>query len=143
MLSKNKELLRVILSVALIIVGITHFTVCEQYAKIVPPVFPNAVAMVYISGFFEVLGGIGLLIPAVSRAAAWGIVALFIAVFPANLYQGLHHIHIDGIPYSESPWFQLFRLPLQPVLIAWAWWYTKPTVGQQAAIIETKDLTMP
>lgn len=139
-ITKNKELLRVILSVALIIVGITHFTAWEQYVKIVPPIFPNALAMVYISGFFEVLGGIGLLVPAVSRAAAWGILILFIAVFPANIYQATHHIHIDGVPYSESPWFQVFRLPMQPVLIAWAWWYTKSTKGEkQAVIIETKD----
>jgi uncharacterized membrane protein len=59
---RRKEILRGILAVSLIIVGITHFLSAEQYARIVPPVFP-AFPSVYISGFFEILGGIGLLIP--------------------------------------------------------------------------------
>jgi uncharacterized membrane protein len=128
-MTKHKETLRVFLSIALIIVGITHFIRPEQYARIVPPELPHPMALVYISGFFEILGGMGLLIPAVSVAAAWGIIALFIAVFPANINQVIHSIPIEGIPHH--PLFYWFRLPFQAVLIAWAWWYTQPSDAYQ------------
>lgn len=96
--------------------------------------------MVYISGFFEILGGIGLVIPFVSVAAAWGLIALFIAVFPANIYQAIHSIPIEGIPHH--PLFYWFRLPFQAVFIAWAWWYTRkpeeqPGVSSVESLVES------
>ncbi|WP_199330652.1 DoxX family protein [Microcoleus sp. FACHB-68] len=133
-----KEIFRVILSVALIVLGVLHFTISEPFVKIMPPQLPYPLELVYISGFFEILGAIGLLVPPVSRAAAWGIIALFIAVFPANINMAVNHIHIDGIP--DSPWFQAVRLPLQAVLIAWAWWYTKPSDPDKQASIIPKNL---
>ncbi|HEY9748206.1 MAG TPA: DoxX family protein, partial [Allocoleopsis sp.] len=125
-----KEILRGIFAVCLIIVGITHFVRPEQYAHIVPPPFPP-LASVYISGFFEILGGIGLLIPFVSVAAAWGLISLFIAVFPANIYMTLHHIKIDGIPQNQALYWA--RLPFQAVFIAWAYWYTRNPEAQPGA----------
>ena len=126
-----KEIFRAILSVSIIVVGITHFVKPLEYASIVPPQFGDRLAMVYISGFFEILGGIGLLIPFVSVAAAWGLIALFIAVFPANIYQAIHSIPIEGIPHH--PLFYWFRLPFQAVFIAWAWWYTRKPEEQPGA----------
>jgi uncharacterized membrane protein len=130
-LKQRKEILRGVLAVAIIIVGITHFIRPEQYARIVPPQLPGPVALVYISGFFEILGGIGLLIPFVSVAAAWGLIALFIAVFPANINQAINSISIEGIPHH--PLLYWFRLPFQAVLIAWAWWYTRKPKEQLGA----------
>jgi uncharacterized membrane protein len=127
---RRKEIFRGILAVSIIIVGITHFLTPEQYARIVPPPFPP-LASVYISGFFEILGGIGLSIPYVSVAAAWGLVALFIGVFPANIYMTLHNIQIDGIPHSQALYWA--RLPLQAVFIAWAYWYTRQPEKQTGA----------
>lgn len=127
----RKEILRGVLAVAIIVVGITHFVHPDQYAKIVPPEFPHPVALVYISGVFEILGGIGLMIPLVSVAAAWGLIALFVAVFPANLYQTTHSISIEGIPHY--PLLYWFRLPFQAVLVAWAWWYTRNPQNQVGA----------
>lgn len=124
---QRKEILRGILAVCIIIVGITHFIRPEQYARIVPPPFPP-LASVYISGFFEVLGGIGLSIPLVSVAAAWGLISLFIGVFPANIYMTIHNIQVDGIPHSQL--LYLIRLPFQAVLIAWAYWYTQKPEAQ-------------
>ncbi|GAB1542080.1 hypothetical protein NUACC21_47540 [Scytonema sp. NUACC21] len=127
---QRKEILRGILAVSIIIVGITHFLKAEQYARIVPPPFPPF-ASVYISGFFEILGGIGLMIPFVSVAAAWGLVSLFIAVFPANIYMTLHQIEIEGIPHIQSLYWA--RLPFQAVFIAWAYWYTRKPETQSGA----------
>lgn len=126
-----KEIFRAILSVSIIVVGITHFVKPLEYASIVPPQFGDRLAMVYISGFFEILGGIGLVIPFVSVAAAWGLIALFIAVFPANIYQAIHSIPIEGLPHH--PLFYWFRLPFQAVFIAWAWWYTRKPEEQPGA----------
>ncbi len=120
--ARTREILRVVFSVSLIIIGSAHFLKPEQFARIVPPVFP-AYTSVYISGVFEILGGIGLLVPLVSVAAAWGLISLFIAVFPANIYMAVHNIKLDGIPQNQLIYWG--RLPLQAVLIAWAWWYTK------------------
>lgn len=129
--SNRKEILRAVLAVAIIIVGITHFTHADQYVRIVPPQLPYPLALVYISGVFEILGGIGLMIPWISVTAAWGLIALFIAVYPANINQAIHSIPIDGIPHH--PLLYWFRLPFQAVLIAWAWWYTRHPECQRGA----------
>jgi uncharacterized membrane protein len=134
LIQKNKELLRVILAVSIIVVGFLHFAVSEPFVKIVPPTLPYPLALVYISGIFEILGGIGLLIPPLSQAAAWGLIILFIAVFPANINQAVNQIPIDGFP--DSPWAYYGRLPFQAVLIVWAWWYTQPdNRAEQASIL--------
>lgn len=137
-IKSNKELLRVILAVAIIVVGVTHFTVADQYVRIVPSQLPNPLGLVYLSGFYEILGGIGLLVPPLSQPAAWGLIALFIAVFPANINMAVNHINIDHIPDSDL--LRIVRLPLQAVLIAWALWYTKPSEREKQASIIPKSL---
>ncbi|MBW4528368.1 MAG: hypothetical protein KME18_24845 [Phormidium tanganyikae FI6-MK23] len=130
-LLKHKELLRGILAITLIVVGITHFLAPQEYAKIVPPIFP-AFTSVYVSGVFEILGGIGLCVPYLSVVAAWGLISLFIAVFPANIYLALHsEITLNNIPHS--PLFYWLRLPFQVVLIAWGYWYTCNPQNQRGA----------
>jgi uncharacterized membrane protein len=121
--NRTKEILRVVLAIAIITVGTLHFLKPEPFIRIMPSQLPYPTELVYISGFFEILGGIGLLIPSISVAAAWGLIALFIAVFPANINQAINSIPIEGIP--NNPVFYWVRLPFQAVLIAWAWWYTR------------------
>ncbi len=119
-----KQILRWLLALLIIAAGTLHFVNPDPFVRIVPPYLPYHLALVYISGFFEILGGIGLLVPPVSRAAAWGLVALFIAVFPANINMAINDIVLDEIPYDPTLYW--LRLPFQAVLIAWAWWYTQP-----------------
>lgn len=123
-LRNNKTTLRGILSVCMIVAGVLHFAQPDPFIRIVPGFLPAPAALVYISGAIEILLGIGLLIPPLRQGAAWGLVALFVAVFPANLNMAINHIQIAGIP--DSWWFQAIRLPFQFVLIAWAYWYTRP-----------------
>ncbi|MCC5614623.1 DoxX family protein [Nostoc sp. CHAB 5836] len=137
-MNKYKEILRVVLAISIIVVGVTHFVVPEEYVKIVPPQLPYPLELVYLSGFYEILGGIGLLVPPVSQAAAWGLLALFIAVYPANINMAVNLIKIEHIP--NSPWVHVVRLPFQAVLIAWAWWYTKSSVGEKRASIIPNSL---
>ncbi len=118
-----KSVLRILLALSMIIAGTLHLVIPDPFVKIVPAFLPYPLALVYISGIFEILGGVGLLVPLVSQAAAWGLIALFIAVFPANINMAVNHIQMDGIPDSDA--LRWGRLPLQAVLIAWAWWYTR------------------
>ena len=118
-----KNILRCLLAGFMIVAGVSHFTSTESFVRIVPDYLPCARALVCISGVFEILGGLGLLIPPLIRPAAWGLIALYIAVFPANLNMAIHHI-----PFGDGPTPQILlwvRLPLQLLLIVWAWWYTR------------------
>jgi len=117
-----KSILRVLLAVFMIVAGTLHWVTPEPFIKIVPSFLLYPVALVYISGVFEILGGIGLLVLPASKAAAWGLIALFIAVFPANINMAVNQIQMDGIPDSDL--LRWGRLPFQAVLIVWAWWYT-------------------
>lgn len=137
-MNKYKEILRVVLAISIIVVGVTHFLTPEPFVKIVPPQLPYPLELVYLSGFYEILGGIGLLVPPVSQAAAWGLIALFIAVFPANINMAVNHIKLENIP--DSPWLHVVRLPFQAVLIAWAWWYTKSSDWEKQASIIPKSI---
>ena len=118
-----KSVSRVLLAIFMITAGTLHWVIPDPFVKIVPDFLPYPLALVYISGVFEILGGVGLLVPPVSRAAAWGLIALFIAVFPANINMAVNQIQMDGIPDLDV--LRWGRLPLQVVLIAWAWWYTR------------------
>jgi uncharacterized membrane protein len=113
---------RVLLAVIMIVAGVLHFVFPRGYARTIPASLPNPMMLVYVSGVFEMLGGAGLLVPLVSRAAAWGLVALYIAVFPANVNMAVNKIGFTAKP--PSPYVLWGRLPLQAGLIYWAWLYT-------------------
>jgi uncharacterized membrane protein len=114
----RRRRLRVVLAVIMIGIGILHFTVPAPFVSIVPARLPAPEALVIVSGFFEVLGGVGLLVRRARRAASFGLVALYVAVFPANINMAVHPELGQGIPV----WSLWARLPLQIVLIAWALW---------------------
>ncbi len=109
----------------MIFAGVLHLISPEQFIRIVPDYLPWPAALVLLSGIFEIAGGVGLLAPPTRRAAAWGLIALYIAVFPANVHMALHQIPFGQGP--TPPFLLWARLPLQFGLIAWAWWYTQDT----------------
>jgi uncharacterized membrane protein len=98
--------------------GTLHFIEPDAYLRIMPPYIPWHVAMVRLSGGCEILGGLGLLIPQTRRMAAWGLVALLIAVFPANLYMATNPL--DAGAASIAPVLRWGRLPFAtgPDLVA-------------------------
>ena len=120
MLSQTRRFFCFLAALFYIFAGFLHFVHPAPYLKIVPPYLPWHRALVYVSGAAEVSGGIGLLIPRLRRAAAWGLVALLIAVFPANVYMATDHIQITLRPMPE--WVDWARLPLQGLLIWWVLW---------------------
>ena len=108
--------------------GVTHFTSPGFFRQIVPPILPAPALLVAISGAAEILLGLLVMIPATRRPAAWGIVALLVAVYPANVYQALAHPTLVDPPawMGQPTQTALYvRLPLQFVLAYWAWRYTR------------------
>jgi uncharacterized membrane protein len=108
-----------LLGAAFVAVGITHFTHAWFFEPIVPPLLPAGPA-VFWSGVFEVLGGLGVLVPATRRWAGWGLMLLVLAVFPANLYSALYQVAPGGL--EPSPVGLWLRLPFQFLFWAWIWW---------------------
>lgn len=119
-----KRIFRVLLAAIMILAGISHFTMTGTYVQIVPDYLPAAEAIVVLTGVLEILGGLGLLVPATRQIAAWGLIAFFIAVLPANLHQAMNNLQPPGLEMSETMLW--VRLPLQLVPILWAWWMTRP-----------------
>lgn len=117
-----KRVLLVLFGAFFIVAGITHFTNQAFFTSIVPPYLPFPVALVVISGIAEIALGAALMVRRTSRLAAWGLIALLIAVFPANLHMAMN----PQLYPTTSPTALLIRLPLQAVLIAVAYWFTRP-----------------
>jgi uncharacterized membrane protein len=95
--------------------GVAHLAIPNVYLRVMPPYLPYPAALVLLSGLAEIAGGVGLMIPSLRRSAAYGLIALFVAVFPANINMALHPL--PGIPIALL-WL---RLPLQLPLIYWAY----------------------
>jgi len=116
-----------------VVAGAMHFVFPALYAQVIPPVFPRPLALAYLSGVAEVALGVGVLYPRTRRLAAWGIIALLVAIFPANVYMATSEVVITGgpafigDPSSTARWA---RLPFQAVFVLWAWWYTRPIPGE-------------
>ena len=103
-----------------ILAGINHFRKPNLYIKIIPPSFKNPKRINQISGWAEIILGILVCIRITSFYGAWGIILLLIAIFPANLYMYQNDKAALGLP----KWIRLLRLPLQLLLIYWAYCYT-------------------
>ncbi len=122
-LSWPQRIFLVLAAILYVSAGILHFLKTGLYLRIMPPYIPWHLAMVRISGVCEVLGGLGLLFPVTRRPAAWGLVALLVAVFPANVYMAINPIETGTAGLSAA--VRWGRLPLQPLLIAWVLWCSK------------------
>lgn len=118
-----KKIVLIGLAAFFINVGIDHFVNPDFYLSIMPPAFPLHIEAVYISGVFEILGGIGVLIPKFRRFSGWGLVALLIAVYPANIYMAISPDTFPDIPVSVL----YFRLVLQFIFFYWAYSVTRPS----------------
>lgn len=114
-----------------VLAGVNHFLNPAPYLKIMPPYLPWHRLLVGVSGVFEIALGVLLLVPRCTRWAAWGLIALLIAVFPANLHMAVHPELYPEIP-TAALWV---RLPLQAVLIAWAWVYTRPEPSSSRGVV--------
>lgn len=104
--------------------GVLHFVRPSFFTRIVPPSLPQPLLLVYVSGIAEILGGVGVLVPSTRVWAGYGLIALLIAVFPANVYM-LYAAERVGM--GIAPVWLWLRLPLQLLLI---WWVRAATRAQ-------------
>ena len=121
MLPMIKILSIYIMGIFYITVGIKHFQDPGWFVQIIPPILPYKYALVYISGLFEVLLGVLLMIPKFQSTAAKGLIILLICVYPANIYLA----QTNGAALSISPLIARGRLPFQFIFIGLAYWHTK------------------
>ncbi len=119
-----KTILKWLFGIAFILAGANHFINPPFYLKMMPPVLPAHLFLIYLSGIIEIVLGVLLLIPKFTKFAAWSLIALLIAVFPANIYMVM-----NPQLFNEFSMISLYvRLPIQFVLIVWAFWLTKVEV---------------
>jgi uncharacterized membrane protein len=116
-----KLALRLVFALFFVGAGINHFLRTGFYLRMMPPYVPFHLSAVYASGVAEIALGLLLLVPQTTVVAAWGIIALLVAVFPANVQMALHP---DTFP-EFTPAALWIRLPLQPLMMAWAFWLTR------------------
>lgn len=116
-----KKIARIALGLCFILASVPHFF-SEVEMQIIPPFLPWRKAALYITGLCELLGGIGVLIPRFQRAAGWGLAALLVAIFPANVYHAIKDIQRSGI--RKMSLYHWLRGPIQAMLIWWALWST-------------------
>ena len=102
---------------AFALAGLNHFLNPGVYCKIMPSYIPFPVESVYSSGIFELIGAIGLLVPATRKMAVYGLLFLLVAVFPANINMASHPELFPQLPVL----FLYIRLPLQGVIMLWVW----------------------
>ena len=121
MLPKIKILSIYIMGIFYIMAGIKHFQDPGWFVQIIPPIFPYKYALVYISGLFEVLLGVLLMIPNFQSSAAKGLIILLLCVYPANIYLA----QTNGAALGISPFIAWGRLPFQFVFIGLAYWHSK------------------
>ncbi len=104
--------------------GIGHFVNTDFYLSIMPPYLPAHLGLVYASGVFEIVGGLAVLALPTRRLAGYGLMALLLAVYPANIHMA---VNPEQYVAGGTPLWGLYaRLPLQFVLMGWAWWATQP-----------------
>jgi uncharacterized membrane protein len=127
--------MKYLLAASFIFAGFNHFYNPDFYLRIMPPYLPWPSALHLTAGFFEVVLGVMLLIQRFQRLAAWGLIALLLAVYPANIHMAVNHHLYPDVPMV----FHWIRLPLQLVLIAWAWWFTKVDEEKKVKYESRKD----
>ncbi|TWW00219.1 DoxX family protein [Chitinophaga pinensis] len=108
-------------AVMFVLIGIMHLVTPRKLTYMIGGWLPYALELVLISGILEIVLGIGLLVPAMRTYAAWGLILLLIAMFPANIYVAVKQLPAPG-GLPAKPWYTWSRLAFQPVYIAWIWW---------------------
>ena len=124
-MSRIKTILLYVMAAAYAFAGFSHLASPEFFLAIIPPNLPEPELLNVVSGLAEIVLGVFLLDRRTRPFAAWGVVALLIAVFPANLYAAQANVGPGG-PGTGAGAANWIRLPFQLLLVAWAWWYTLP-----------------
>jgi len=129
-MQRAKSILLPVMAAFYVLAGFNHLVNPAFYVAIIPPGLPDPEWLNLLSGLAEIVLGVFLLEPRTRVLAAWGVVALLVAVFPANLYVAAENVGSGG-PGTGLGALNWLRLPFQAVLVAWAWWYTSPEPARE------------
>lgn len=136
MIERARIALAYVVALAMVAVGITHFVNTPLFVSIMPPWIPFHEWMVWLSGVAEIVIGILLAVPKTRKLGSWALIALLIAVFPANIHMAVNDIQPAGVTEPVPAWAAWGRLPLQFVFIGIAWW-----IGRDAKVPVAKPDT--
>jgi uncharacterized membrane protein len=126
-MSLLKRILLWVMAAFYVFGGFNHLINPDFYLAIMPPGLPNPEWLNLLSGLAEIVLGVYVLEPRVRVLAAWGIIALLIAVFPANVWVAIENVGMpSGEPGTGNAVANWIRLPVQALFVVWAWWYTWP-----------------
>ncbi|WCL50848.1 DoxX family protein [Leptospira sp. GIMC2001] len=114
-----KKFFTILMGIFYIVAGLNHFASPEFYLKMIPPYLPSPELLNYLSGVAEVALGIGVFIPKLRLWSCYGVIALLLAVFPANIYMLTEAMNATNP--TVPVWGLVLRLPFQAVFIYWAW----------------------
>lgn len=112
---------RASLALMLLMTGMAHFFKTDPMVQSMPEFLPYKTGLVYATGVLELLGAIGLLLPATARISAMALILFFIVVLPANIIGSIKHVELGGM--ENGPVYLFFRIPLQVLFIVWAWYF--------------------
>jgi len=112
---------RIAAAVMFVFTGVSHFIFPDELTEMVPPVFPAPTLWVYLTGVAEILGGVGLLVPRVSRLSAWCLALFLVAIFPANIYAAINEVGMGG--HREGLDYLWLRAPLQAIFLVWVCYF--------------------
>jgi uncharacterized membrane protein len=124
-MTRPKRVLLWVMAAFYTFAGFNHLMNPDFYLAIMPPKLPDPEWLNVLSGLAEIVLGVFVLEPRVRALAAWGIIALLVAVFPANLYVAFENVGAGG-PGTGIGAMNYVRLPFQALFVVWAWWYTRP-----------------
>jgi uncharacterized membrane protein len=130
--SRGKRIALWLMAAFYVVAGVMHFVRPDVYMPMMPPYLPWHGELVFLSGVAEVVLGVLVLVPATRRLAAWGIILLLAAVFPANVHIAVNDVPLFGASEGAGA-MSWVRLPLQLVLAWWAWLYTREATAHGAA----------
>ena len=128
-MSRKRKISLCLMVLLYIAAGINHFVNEPMYLRIMPPWLPAHTLLVQVSGVCEILFGLLLIPEKTRRSAAWLIIALLVAVFPANIQMAVNYYH----EHNPWLWIAIVRLPVQLLLINWAWMFAKKRKHRPAA----------
>jgi len=129
-MQRAKSILLPVMAALYVLAGFNHLVNPAFYVAIIPPGLPDPEWLNLLSGLAEIVLGVFLLEPRTRVLAAWGVIALLVAVFPANLYVAAENVGSGG-PGTGLGALNWLRLPFQALLVAWAWWYTSPEPARE------------
>jgi uncharacterized membrane protein len=121
--SRNKA--AVAMGLAFLFTGTWHFTTPQVFDLMMPPYLPFPRRLIFVTGFFEILGGVGIIVPRTRRLAGLCLALLLICVVPANIHVAMNRIHLPGTPHEA--WYNWARVALQAVFVLWALWSSRRT----------------